>query len=147
MRIRVESVGPVVKEKNYFHFPLEFKNEQGKTLTRKIVSFEEKPYNVLKEANEGDEFDVKVVKEGEYYKWKEVAPATGEAGGSRQAKSTNGYAARDQLEREKFEYDTTVRQFAIIRQSCLSNAVALRPGVQVDEVLEIAEIMENWVNR
>lgn len=53
---------------------------------------------------------------------------------------------KNALDREKFEFDKT-KQTLIIRQSCLSSAVALLPKGNPDDVLTVAEQFEMWVNR
>lgn len=143
MRIKIKSVGDVVKEKNYFYVPVVY-DEDGKEVSKKIFSFQEKAYNVVKSAKEGETFDVTLEKnKNGYWEWSSVEKA-GNAGET--PKVAPGRAGTFETSEERAR-----RQILIVRQSSIAQAVAYFNGAvvppELERVLDVAAQFEAWVNR
>ena len=143
MRIKIKSVGDVVKEKNYFYVPVVY-DEDGKEVSKKIFSFQEKAYNVVKSAKEGETFDVTLEKnKNGYWEWSAVEKA-GNAGET--PKAAPGRAGTFETSEERAR-----RQILIVRQSSISNAIEYQKiaDIQptVERILDVAAQFEAWVNR
>lgn len=139
MRFKVVNVGDVVKEKSYFVLPLTIESD-GKTKEQKVFSFNDATYKALKDAKAGEQYDVDLEKDKNgYWQWKNPRKVEGVSGGSAVA-TRGGYETPAERAR---------RQTLIIRQSVIAQAVAF-VGVgekNVENLLEVAEQFENWVNR
>lgn len=136
MQITVNSVGNVVKEKNYTYFDFEYTPEGKPKMKKKVMSFNKVEYDALKGAKEGDQFSIKAEKDGQFWKWTEVASGSGTSVGT----PTQGVVRSDKVNR------------AIIRQSSLGHAVAFHAAggegvATVEDVLACAADFERWVNR
>lgn len=144
------------------------------TVTYKTISKDGKPkvevksimdwaypmvFKTLSEANPGDAFDVKIEKINNFWNWTDIKkddgssthePEAPKIGGGYPVKSTNTYAEKNELDRERFAFDK-LKQPLIVRQSCLSSAVDLCKdhGSQPDtaKVLAVAQEMFDWVMR
>ena len=148
MRIQVNSVSPVVKEKSYFYFTLDYSQDGKPSKPKKIMSFAEAAYKALKDANEGDNFDVSLKKDDNgYWQWETVTQTT--AGAPTPVGNTTGRAGDWETAAER-----ALKQKLIVRQSCLAQAVAFvgRDGMTVEDanidlLMTIAGDFEKWVNR
>ena len=130
-----------------------YKNEQGKTEGKKVMSFvNQKVFDTLKQAKSGDVFDIKSEKDANnYWQWVEMTP--GEinvytvtipaslprtSGGNPSPKST--YETPE--ERAK-------KQVYIVRQSSISAAVEFSKNVKAlksaEEVIATAKLFEEYV--
>lgn len=149
MRIKVNSVGPVVKEKSYYFFELDY-SQDGKPSQKpkKIMSFADVPYKALKDAKEGDNFDVKLQKDDNgYWQWVEVTQVAEGSSPTAAASGTTGKAGNWETSEERAR-----RQILIVRQSCLAQAVATwgqndTPPNDMDAITDLAAKYETWVNR
>jgi hypothetical protein len=139
---------PTKKGGSYDVLEVAFKNlDSGKVEGKKIMSFNHKPvFDALSKAQAGNKFDVKLVKEGDYWNWTQVTEGTGETS----AKPT----AKESFTSPKSTYETAeeraVRQRLIVRQSSISAAIGvLAPGskgpLDPELVLDIADRFTDWV--
>ena len=101
------------------------------------------------------DYEVTVKKNGKYWNWMsidEVGAGKKQSGSKTSSSSTKGssggsdWAAKNALDRERFEFDK-LKQDLIIRQSCVSSAVALvhDKGASEEDVLFVASIFEDYV--
>jgi len=149
MRIEVRRVGEVVNEAKYSYFELDYKKDGKAERPKKIVSFNDE-YKILKDATEGQEFDVNLTKDDNgYWQWKDVRVAgegaTSASGGSKASATSNTTGKTGSWETPE---ERARRQILIVRQSCLAQAIAF--SIQTndpDNVLEKAGEFETWVNR
>ncbi len=140
MRIRIIAVGQVAKEKTFYVLPITFE-ANGKTQDKKIFSFSEKAYSVLKDAKEGQFYEVTLEKDKNgYWQWvgvelsAQTAPAAASSGGNSRGFETPEERAR--------------RQVMIVRQSSLERAMEYHKiETPVGEILQTAETFEDWVMR
>jgi hypothetical protein len=134
-----------------------YKDDQGKAGTKKLVSFANPSvYNYVAKLNAGDVFYVELVKEGEYWQWKQ---ASGEpiSGGQSAPAATGGNQVSDAKGSTRVvgsNYETKeerqARQVMIVRQSSLSNAIStLSIGAKVspspEAVIALAKEYEKFV--
>lgn len=151
MEIKVISISdPVSKSKGkgkWNEFELEYSTAQG-SKKRIFRSFDD-IYNTVKAFKIGASYDVKVVKEGDYWKWtgaeelpEGAAPSVGTP-----ARSGGGtdWNAKNALDRERFEFDKE-KQPLIVRQSMVAAAVASLPqGSSIEDVLSRAQEFVDFV--
>lgn len=134
--------------------------KDGKVTARKIMDFTNKAvYNAFKDASNGDVFDVTEKKNDKDY-W-EFASATKSAGEGAQSSGSVASTGSTQISSgrvgsavPKSNYETSeeraARQVMIVRQSSLSNAVALLDvqadkKATADQVITIAKQFEAYV--
>lgn len=142
MRIQVKAVSPVVKEKSYYYFVLEYKKDGKDEKPKKIMSFTEAAYKALKDAKEGDNFDVTLTKDDNgYWQWKDVVSVSADA------PMTAGSAGTGKAGNWETSEERARRQILIVRQSCLAQAVASGFAPDAALTLDIAATFETWVNR
>ncbi len=124
---------------------------QGKVGSKKLMSFTNKEiFNAAKGMEVNGFYEVGMAKEPgtdgkEYWQWKSIAKADGEAPAGAPAKG--GFAA------PKSNYETPEerkeRQRSIVRQSSLSNAVAMlkteKAQLSYEEVTALAGKLVDWV--
>jgi len=116
----------------------------GKTSTKKFLSFDP-IFNKVKELEEGEQWDVVMEKEGDYWKWKSMEKM---AAGSPQAPSEGA----KQMSRPS-TYETTEerakKQLYIIRQSSIGYALEYSKSVLAlkskEEVIEMAQYFMAFV--
>lgn len=144
MHIRVIEVGAPTTDsgKNGKQYQrAEFKFEaNGKTNTKKLVSFDPL-WGILTAAKPDDEFEVKVVKEGDFYKWLEAKPVSKETTKSTPSASTTPAKAAGSTYETAAE--RAVKQELIVRQSSLTFARSF--SEDLDEVFQIAQKARDWV--
>lgn len=140
MRIKLIHVGGITKEAKYSYFPLTYSKDGKEEKPKKIMSFDEKAFGELKNANPGEEFDVTLKKDDNgYWKWVDVVKVVAGSSPAPAVRSGSTYETPDERAR---------RQVLIVRQSSLAQAVAfLGSGAQEEDVLPLATKFEEWVNR
>lgn len=149
MRITIISVqNNKVPGKKYTALEVAYKNDRGEIKGRKVLSFSvKKGLDLLKDAREGDMLDIELVKDGEYWNWVGVAKADGSQPATTASTVGKTYSSGGS-DRESKE-ERAARQVLIVRQSCLSTAVALYaigkvvPAVQ--DVIDVAKYLEQFV--
>lgn len=149
MQIEVISVEvSKVPGKKYNQIDVAYRNDKGEVKGRKVMSFGIKEgLPVLTGAKQGDKLNVALEQKDGYWNWVGVTKADGSQptmGASTIAKtySSGGYDRESKEER-------AARQVLIVRQSCLSTAVALygmgKVVPQVSDVIEVAKQLEAYV--
>lgn len=153
MQIEILKAGEVRKEGKYFKFELTYSRD-GKPSSRTLVAVgDTKPvFEVLKDAKQGDVYEIDLRKDGEYYNWigctkgasltvtsgSNVPATDGKSSGNTSSyKSTNTYETPD--ERAK-------KQVYIARMSALAQAIAYG-GQENDEqdILAMAKRFESYI--
>lgn len=129
-----------------------YKNEQGKTEGKKVMSFvNQKVFDVLKQAKSGDVFDVKSEKDANnYWQWVDIT-----AGGSAPTCSTPAAPSKTTVGNPspKSTYETpeerAKKQVYIVRQSSISAAIEYSKSVKAlkstEEVIALARQFEAYV--
>lgn len=125
-----------------------YTDEKGENRTKPLMSFSNPAvFEALKDASQGDKFEIKVVKEGEYWNWSAASRVDKDATPS--AKAPNGgkvvgsnYETADERK---------VKQLYIIKQSSISNAIEFvkysqRDGVEPYTVGDILDIAQQFVD-
>ena len=141
MLIEIKSVSaPYVKNK-YGRLDLEYVSG-GKPMKKTLTAVGETKQVIqkLKEASEGENWEIKMVKDGDYWNWVDAELATGKA-----AETKTAFNAGTKGNWETPE-ERAARQVYIVKQSSLANAIALRgPGTNLAEILATAQAMTDWV--
>jgi len=152
MEIKVKSISDQQKKSkgrnNWFEIEMEFTGPQGDK-SRVFRSFDG-IFNTVKDLKIGASYDVKVVKDGDYWKWESIteipegAAAPAKGGQTRMA-GGNDWAAKTALDRERFDFDKE-KQPLIVRQSMVAAAVASLPqGASVEHILDRANAFVSFV--
>ena len=141
-----------VPGKKYKQIEVAYKNDKGEIKGKKFADFGVKSgLDTLLDAKPGDVLNVEIIKEGEYWNWKEISKSDGSApvqSSSSPATKSGGYSVPSRDFESKTE--RAARQVLIVRQSCLSTAVAmLQTGkvsvVDPEVVISVAKILEEYV--
>lgn len=152
MLIEIIAVGSKQKIKTYYQVEVTYKDlDKDKVGAKKLMSFSyPEVFNILSKAEKGENYEVTLKKEGDYWNWVDVSLATGEPAVKKPATTeaptrvTGGGNWETKEERQQ-------RQTYIIRQSCLSNAVSYltATGTAFDQhaIFSVAADMEQWVLR
>ena len=156
MIITVTNVGKVqysAKGKTtWSSYPVEYSGDKGDK-TKKFMSFNVDEYKLGKTLEEGKTYAVTLEKDGDYWIWTGVEETEAEQAPARAAPAARGGAAgntwdlKNQLDRERFEFDKE-KQILIIRQSMVAAAVEFvtsRGDWGVDDVLSIADDLVAYV--
>jgi len=147
------STKATAKGGTYTQLDVAFKNKTfgDKVEGRKVMSFTDKDvFATLSKATTGQQYEVDVVKEGQYNQWKKVTPM------EQTSAASSGYATPNKsTPSPKSTYETpeerALRQRMIVRQSSLSNAIdtlSVNPGkdkLQIADVLQVATDYFDWV--
>lgn len=162
MKIQVVMVGPVISKQGpkaaYSVFELIYKYGD-KTGNKNIMEFQKAAFAALKDAQQGDWFDVTTEKsaDGKYTNWTAVSPTTADAtssgpatspssGGKSTAASGNTRGWNGETPEER-----AARQVMIVRQSSLATAVNLyslkKDGGDFSEqdIIKTARVFEDYV--
>lgn len=151
MDIQIVSVKPeagVTKTGNpYEKLQVVYRNTEGRVAQKVILPFGESApiFGVLKNAKDGDTFSVVTAKNGQYVDWKEIARQDSMMVNA----AAKPYTPAVKDTRESPE-ERNLRQHLIVRQSCLSNAIAaMVPGATAElstaAIVEKAQDLYNWV--
>jgi hypothetical protein len=141
--------------KKYFQLEVNFKNnETGKIGGTKLFSFLNPTlFNTVKELKLNDQIDVKLDKnEKGYWEWKEVTKLEGVVADAVPAKSATKDFAAASNDRYETKEERALRQALITRQSSAAQAVNIlsvgaKSPPKLEEVLAVAEELDNWVHR
>ena len=122
--------------------------DNGKNFTKKVLSFANPAvFEVMQNATQGDNFDVTVTKDGEYYNWSSAMKISKEAA----AASTPNPPGQGRVLGSNYETadERKIKQLYIIKQSSISNAIeymdAIDASYEVDELLEVAQRFVDYV--
>lgn len=159
MQIRVIEIGAVEsvnKGRNTWQqITVKYRGDKGEQ-SRSIKSFEKDVFNAFKqEIKPGDTVDVKIVKEGDFWNWKEAKVVEGgsdnQAETSAQKGSSNtGTTGSKKVGDWETSAERAARQRYIVRQSSISSAIEYFSnrgfdGVGIAEILNVAETFERHV--
>jgi len=144
MIITVLNVSEPQKIKTYFTIEVNYKNEKGDTQGKKLMSFSAPSvYATMKEAQAGEQYDITVRKEGDYWNWVEAKKADG---ASKPVGSQSSSPAKSNYETTE---ERAKRQRLIVRQSSLTNAVAIltvgAKALKAEDVKVLANELTDWV--
>ena len=144
MQITINNVD-IERNAKYSKAVIEYNTSEGKSEKKNVMSFTNKElYATLSAAKQGEVYDVQLGKNDKgYWEFTSATKATSTAG----AKPTAATAS------PKSTYETpeerAIRQLYIIRQSNINAAISLlsvgSKGLKVNEVLEVAKTLENYV--
>ncbi len=149
MQIKIVAVGDAElkvgkNNKPYSMFELTFKNlDKNTTQSKKLMSFDKKLYEIFQGAEVGAVYDVKQVKEGDFWNWKEATKGTElpMEGGDPPPNYPPPKVAY-----KNFNDDS--RQLTIIRQSTLKAAVDwgnAHEGLTLADVFTTAKLFQDYV--
>lgn len=122
--------------------------DNGKNFQKKIISFQNPAvFEALQDAKQGDNYDVTVTKDGEYYNWssakkvdKDVAANTAPAApSSGRVLGSNYETAEERALRREFE---KIKQLYIVRQSSISNALDYLKATNPDGTFGLADTID-----
>ncbi len=157
--IKIISISPenIKQDKNGKAFSTieVFYTVDGKARQKKVMTFTKEIYATCKNAKAGDEFTLVQKKNGEYWDWVSLTPATGaasesnEGAGTPTSAATSGYSSAGSYSRESNE-ERAKRQVMIVRQNSLTNAVAFynvkgQSDITPDDIVEVAKEFEAYV--
>lgn len=95
--------------------------DNGKNFSKKIMSFANPAvFDAVKDAKQGDVFDVTVTKDGEYYNWSSAKKLDKDTPEKAQAAPAAGRVLGSNYETAD---ERKLKQLYIIRQSSISNAI------------------------
>lgn len=149
MQIRILKVDGPTKQGNFEFLNVAYDND-GKVGSRKIPSFKyPEVFKTLRYAKADEVYEVEAIKEGDYWNWKSVAKADAAATPQKSAGASAKPVSSGQWETRE---ERSIRQRSIVRQNAVGNAIMLlTAGAKVppaiDQVLEYAKTIEEWVNR
>lgn len=164
MLVKVTNVGEPITQsgkngKTYKVFDLEYE-ANGKLGKRKIFSFTD-IYDTLQASMPDQQFNVKVVKNGQYFDWAEVIKAANGSSGSGEndleetsAKPVQRAAKPAFATKPAGSWETAEeranRQELIVRQSSLSAAVSFHELIKdhetnLNDVIDTAKTFRDWV--
>lgn len=151
MQITVIAVGsPETKTKGknkWQEITLSYTSDKGDK-DKKFPSYVD-IYDTIKGLEVGSTYEVRLQKDGDYWQWVGVEKIEGVAKaasvGGKSSSGGNDWAAKTQLDRERFEFEKE-KQILIIRQSMIAAAVDLLPkGTNLDDVIVVADEFVNYV--
>lgn len=119
----------------------------GKDFVKKLMSFKNpKVFGVIQEAKEGDRFEVDVKKEGDFYEWVAIQPASADriaSGNGTRAAPAATAATRGGWETPE---ERAAKQVYIVKQSSISAAVALLTANGTPSVEEVIATAQQFVD-
>lgn len=154
MNITIVTVGAPqpVPGKKYQTMEVAYKDQTGKVAGKKLMSFTYPlVFNALKGAQQGDSFEVKNEKIGEYWNWTEAVKVEGGAASVETSTPSKTQAFTQQSnDRYETKEEREKRQVMIVRQSSLSNAVATlavggKSALDPSKVIGVAQEYESYV--
>lgn len=148
MRIEVINVSTKTKEKTYYFIEINYKDQNGKVSARKLMSFKfPEVFELLANAVKGEYYEIGLKKEGAYWNWETAEKVDGSAVEVPAERVNTGKTKFSGGEWETRE-ERNRRQVLIVRQNCISNAVAFVGSAgTIEEVINAASDFENWINR
>lgn len=139
----------------YSQLTVTYKSDRGDIKEKKIMSFANPAvYNTLKDAKDGDVFEVATQKDGEYVNWTSATTGSGgvDTGGAGSPVPSRGAEPKAIGTRSTYETpeERALRQRLIVRQSSISNAVEIlttgaKTPPDIDSVFGLAEKIHDWV--
>lgn len=126
---------------------LSYKSDKGDK-DKKFPSYVD-IYEQIKDLEAGSTYEVRLQKDGDYWQWVGIEKIEGAAkpAGGKSSSGGNDWAAKTQLDRERFEFDKE-KQILIIRQSMIAAAVSYLgdvPNAPPQAVIETADKFVDYV--
>ena len=150
--ISVSSPETKTKGKNKWQeVTLSYKSDKGDK-EKKFPSYVD-IYETIRTLEDGCTYEVRLQKDGDYWQWVGVEKIEGAAKaastGGKSSSGGNDWAAKTQLDRERFEFDKE-KQILIIRQSMADVAQRIAADTNtgeytVDAVVSIADRLVDYV--
>lgn len=150
--ISVSSPETKTKGKNKWQeITLAYKSDKGDK-EKKFPSYVD-IYETIRTLEDGCTYEVRLQKDGDYWQWVGVEKIEGAAKaattGGKSSSGGNDWAAKTQLDRERFEFDKE-KQILIIRQSMADVAQRIAADTNtgeytVDAVVSIADRLVDYV--
>lgn len=133
------------KGKNVWQeFTIEYTGKNGQQ-TRTMRSFEKDAFKAISAANVGATIEVTVVKEGDYWKWKD-AKVVGNASANDKAQEGAARSSKAKVGDWETAEERAAKQVYIVRQSSVASAInLLGVGAKVEDVLDVAKQFEAYV--
>jgi hypothetical protein len=126
-----------------------YTNEKGENRTKSLMSFANPAvFDAVKDAVQGDKYDVKAVKEGEYWNWAAAVKLSAEAAAGAAKAVGGGKVTGSNYETPD---ERKIKQLYIIKQSSIANAIEYCKSLNneepmaVDYVLDIAQKFVDFV--
>lgn len=152
--IQEVTVETVQKGRNKYQVANVVYTDNGKNFNKKVMSFSNPAvFDTIQKAKQGETYEVKVVKDGEYYNWAAINPV-----GTARSTSVSGSQASTQSGKViGSHYETpeerAKRQLMIVRQSSISNAIEYLKASEregdaawnVNNVLDVAQEFVDFV--
>lgn len=150
MSIKVQevTVETVQKGRNKYQVATVVYTDGGKNFTKKIMSFSNPAvFDTVKNAKSGEEYDVKAVKDGDFWNWASITPVGSAETGAPAAKASGGKVVGSNYETAD---ERKQRQLLIVKQSSIANALefvkmAQVLGITIKGVLDVAQEFVDFV--
>lgn len=151
MSIKVQevTVDTVQKGRNKYQVATVVYTDGGKNFTKKIMSFSNPAvFDTVKNAKSGEEYEVKAVKDGDYWNWASIERADGTA------KAAPAAAQGGKVLGSNYETadERKIKQMYIIKQSSIANAIEFykhpkfaNTDVTVNDVTVLAQEFVDFV--
>lgn len=138
---------------SYDKLELAFKDETGTVKGKKIMSFGDSAvaFKALKDAKQGEFYQITAEKQGEFWVWTKVSKDTGNLAAARPELQSKPAAVGGKVTGSNYETpeERAKKQVYIVRQSSISNAIEFLTKNSttrtVSEVLQIAKEFETHV--
>jgi len=159
MRIEIVNVIPPKTEQrgnsSYQVLEVAYKDEQGRVSGKKIMSFADPAvFETLSKSNRGESYDIKAVKEGKFWNWKDASKSDGSVSPTAAKSPSTGFTpttGRVTGSNYATQAEREWQQTRIGRQACLNSAIALAVSngskLKLEAIVADAEKLEAWVNR
>lgn len=142
--MQIEILNVVVDSKGkYQEAQLAYKDRDGKVQGKKIVSFKfPEVFEILKNAKEGEKYEIKPIKEGNFWNWAEAVKF--------EASQTAVVSKATPKSTYETPEERAVKQIYIVRQSSISNAIDYyklteAKKVKPDDIIALAKEFEAYV--
>ena len=126
-----------------------YTDEKGENRTKSLMSFANPAvFDAIKDATQGDKYDVKAVKEGEYWNWAAAVKMVADSVPGAYKAVSGGKVTGSNYETPD---ERKIKQLYIIKQSSISNAIEFvkysqRDGVEPYTVGDILDIAQEFVD-
>jgi hypothetical protein len=141
----------VQKGKNKYQVASVVYTDGGKNFTKKIMSFANPAvFATVKNAKSGEEYEVKAVKDGDYWNWASIEKVDGNASGAGTTKAAGANAGKVVGSNYETAEERKLRQMLIVKQSSIANALefvkmAQADGITIQGVLDVAQEFVDFV--
>jgi uncharacterized protein YkuJ len=117
-------------------------SDNGKNFNKKIVSFKNPSvFDAVQNAKQGDAFEVKVVKDGEYYNWSELKPAGVLERSAPTTRTAQAGVTKVPVSNYETPDERKARQLLIVKQSSVSSALELHKANNPKGGLDLGAVL------